>query len=67
MTDPSDPKEPSDTPPGGAEAPATADCEHCGATLEPMEWTTLGEGPAADTLYFCDEGCIAEWRDERPS
>lgn len=57
-------EEPDDTTPNTGEETETVVCENCGARLTPLEWQTLDEDAEANKdLYFCDEGCIVEWKE----
>lgn len=66
--------EPSDTTPNPNSNTEEATCENCGASLTPMEWTTLDDDEEVNdvestgyeaVLYFCDQECITEWKTSR--
>lgn len=56
-------EEPSDTTPNPSNETTREFCEHCGETLDPMEWTTIEDEPGYESaLHFCDEECLDAWR-----
>lgn len=58
--------EPNGTAGREAVAPEVVECKYCGERLEnPLGWTTLGEGEANDSLYFCDDDRLERWTEVR--